>query len=100
MSIEEIEREITIYVKKEKLRLQEKATFDYKLADLIGKSISRLYSSSAKMPELNEAYPTIFEAEKIQEQRQAKKAELSALRFKLFADSYNKRFEEVSNRNE
>jgi hypothetical protein len=101
MSIDEIERQIKSYRKTELLRLQEKAVYDYTLADLIGKSISRLYSSSAKMPELSEAYPSVFKTEEIQEQKQAKKDELSALRFRLFANSHNTRFkEEVSNRNE
>ena len=65
---------------------RKRATYDYILADLIGRSVARVYSSSAKMPELAQAYPGLFK-----EQRD----ELSALRFKQFAESFNKRFEEV-----
>lgn len=71
---------------------RKKASYDYKLADLIGKSISRIYSSSNKMPDIAEAYPALFDSEEIQEQKQAKKDELSILRFKQFTNSYNKRF--------
>ena len=71
---------------------KERALFDYLLADLIGKSISRIYSNSAKMPELYEVYPSLFEQEDIEEKKQEQRDTLSALRFKQFAQSYNKRF--------
>lgn len=76
---------------------RKRASFDYLLADLIGRSISRLYSSSGKMPSLSEAYPSLFNKEEEAEVIQNKKKELSALRFKQFANSYNKRFKEVAN---
>lgn len=94
MTIAELERSIASKKRMDKLQAQEKASYDYILADLIGKSIARLYSSSATMPEIGAVYPTLFDTAEIQEQRQAKKDELSALRFKLFADSHNRRFEE------
>lgn len=75
---------------------QEKASFDYILADLIGKSVARIYSSSNSIPEISEVYPSLFDSKEIQEKRQAQKAELSALRFKLFAKSYNDRFKEAA----
>lgn len=71
---------------------KERAMFDYLLADLIGKSISRIYSNSARMPELYEVYPSLFEQEDIEEKKQEQRDTLSALRFKQFAQSYNKRF--------
>lgn len=71
---------------------KERAVFDYLLADLIGKSISRIYSNSARMPELYEVYPSLFEQEDIEEKKQEQRDTLSALRFKQFAQSYNKRF--------
>ena len=71
---------------------KERAMFDYLLADLIGKSVSRIYSNSARMPELYEVYPSLFEQEDIEEKKQEQRATLSALRFKQFAQSYNKRF--------
>lgn len=77
----------------QKEQLQEKATFDYNLADLIGRSVSRIYNSSNTMPDISEIYPTLFDSEEIKQKKQEKQAELSALRFKLFADSFNKKFE-------
>lgn len=71
---------------------KERAMFDYLLADLIGKSVSRIYSNSSRMPELYEVYPSLFEQEDIEEKKQEQRDTLSALRFKQFAQSYNKRF--------
>ena len=76
----------------QKREAQEKASYDYILADLIGRSIARIHSSANKLPELAEGYPTLFDAEEAQEKRQEKKDELSVLRFKQFAQSYNKQF--------
>lgn len=83
-----------------KARAQEKASFDYLLAELIGKSVARIYSSSATMPEIGEVYPSLFDTQEIQEKKMEKKAELSALRFKLFAKSYNDRFKEAAKNND
>lgn len=88
--------ELIRYVESQKRRLkqaaQETATQNYILADLIGRSIGRIYSSSTKMPTIEEAYPTLFEGQAIQEEIQKKKDEMSALRLKQFAQSFNKRF--------
>lgn len=96
MTLAELERAIESKKRVEKVRLQEKASFDYILADLIGRSVGRLYSSSTKIPEMHEAYPTLFDTENLEEKKQEQLAELSALRFKQFANSYNKRFKEVA----
>lgn len=92
MTIAELERLIESKKRIQKREQQDKASFDYILADLIGRSIARLYSSSARMPEISAAYPTLFDSEEIQEKKQEKKNELSALRFKQFAQAYNKKF--------
>lgn len=78
-----------------KVEAQERATFDYILANLIGKSIARLYSSSATYPELGAVYPSLFDTEEVEQKKQEKKTELSAIRFKQFADSYNKKYKEA-----
>lgn len=75
-----------------KRQAQERASADYILADMIGRSIARIYNSANTMPELGEMYPNLFDTEEIQERKAAAKAELSAIRFKQFADSFNKRF--------
>lgn len=92
MTLAELLRALESKRRVEKLRAQEKASFDYILADLIGRSIGRIYSSSTKIPAISEAYPTLFDSQEIEEQKAVKKAEISALRFKQFANSYNKRF--------
>ena len=40
---------------------QDRAFFDYQLSNLIGISVSRLFCSNSKFPEIHEAYPSIFE---------------------------------------
>lgn len=92
MTLAELTRAIDSKKRIQKHQAQEKACSDYILADLIGRSIARVYSSSAKMPELSEVYPTLFDTERIKEQKTIKQNELSALRFKQFANNYNKRF--------
>ena len=92
MTIAELDRLIESKKRIQKREQQDKASFDYILADLIGRSVARLYSSSARMPEISAAYPTLFDSEEIQEKKQEKKNELSALRFKQFAQAYNKKF--------
>lgn len=77
-----------------KIQAQEKASFDYILADLIGKSIARIHSSKISYPELIEVYPSLFDTKAIEEKKLEKKTELSAIRFKQFADSHNKKYKE------
>lgn len=92
MTLSELTRAIESKKRIDKARLQEKANFDYILANLIGKSISRIYSSSNKMPDISEVYPTLFDSKEVEEKKQEKRDELSALRFKQFADSFNSKF--------
>lgn len=96
MTIAELERALASRRRVLKRDAQERASYDYILADLIGKSIARIYSSANNMPEISAAYPTLFNSKEIEEKKQAQKAELSAIRFKQFAQSYNTRFKEVA----
>lgn len=95
MTLAEVNRAIESKQRVQKREQQEKASFDYILADLIGRSVARVYSSSNKLPAIEEVYTSIFDAKEINEQKEAKNAEISALRFKQFAQAYNKKFEEV-----
>lgn len=92
MTIVEIERAINSKRRVKKIEAKEKARFDYILADLIGKSVSRIYNSSNKIPEINEVYPSLFASQEVEEQRAAKRDELSALRFRQFANAHNKKY--------
>jgi hypothetical protein len=100
MTLAEINRQIESYNRVYKLEQQEIATHNYILADLIGRSISRVYSSANHMPEIYEAYPTLFDSKETEEKRAEQKAELSALRFKQFAQAYNKKYKEAAKLNE
>ena len=90
MTIAEIDRLIESKKRVKERADKEKASFDYILADLIGRSVSRVYGASNKYPELHEAYPTLFNSEEIKEKQQEQLDELSALRFKQFAQAYSK----------
>lgn len=96
MTLAEVNRAVNSKIRMIKIEDEKKASFDYILADLIGRSVSRIYSSSSKMPSLSEAYPSLFDKEREMEAIQQKKAELSALRFKQFANSYNSKYKEVA----
>lgn len=100
MTLAELDRAMASKRRMLKAQAQEKASFDYLLADLIGKSIARLHSSANTMPEISEVYPSLFDSNEIKQKRQEQKAELSALRFKLFAKSYNDRFKEAAKKND
>ena len=95
MTLAEIIRAIDSKKRIHKIEMQEKASFDYALADLIGRSMARIHSSSNRMPSISEAYPSLFDSEEIEAQKQEKKDELSVLRFKQFAQSFNAKFKEV-----
>lgn len=60
--------EINVAVAAYKKRLATKAAMDYKLADLIGSSVSRLLNKGAKFPTIYEAYPGLIEPERPKEQ--------------------------------
>lgn len=94
MTIAELNRAIESKKRLQKQQQQDKALFDYTLADLIGRSVARIHSSAARMPAIEEMYPSLFDVEEIQETKQAKKDELTVLRFKQFANSYNKKFKQ------
>ena len=89
MTIGELDRAIASKQRVRKIEEQEKASHNYILADLIGRSISRLYSSSGKMPAIYEAYPSLFNSEEVQQQQAEQKAQLSVLRFQQFAQFHN-----------
>jgi hypothetical protein len=92
MSVAELDRYFESRKRVEQKEAKERAYFDYILADLIGRSVSRVYSNQAKLPELYEVYPTLFDNQEAEQQRQEKLAELSALRFKQYANFHNKKF--------
>lgn len=93
MTIAELDRAIMSWERNQKRIAQERAVYDYISASLIGRSIASYFSNGVTMPEIEEIYPTLFndERQKKKEQQEELKAQLSALRFRQFANSYNKR---------
>lgn len=67
---------------------------DYTLADLIGRSVARIYNASNTMPNIEDIYTTVFDKEEIERKRQERQAELLAIKFKQFAENLNKNFKE------
>lgn len=100
MTLGEVTRAVESNRRVYKQKAQEKASYDYILADLIGKSIARIHSSANQMPPIADVYPTLFDAAAVEEKIQEKKDELSTIRFKQFADSFNKRFKKEERENE
>lgn len=96
MTIAELGRLIDSKKRIQKAEAQEKATFDYILADLIGRSVARIHNSTNKIPDISAVYPSLFDSEEIKQKKQEAKNQLSAIRFKQFADSYNKNFKGVA----
>nr|DAO48224.1 MAG TPA: hypothetical protein [Caudoviricetes sp.] len=94
MTIGELERLFSSKKRTEQAQMKEKAYFDYTLAELIGRSIARVYNKSNEFPPIEEAYPSLFDTKEIEEKRQERQDELSALRFKQFAQAFNKKFRE------
>ena len=92
MTFAELERLLDSKKRVIKQKAQEKASYDYILADLIGRSVARIYGSTNTMPDIGDVYPAIFDSQEIAEKKAAKKADISAIRFRQFADSYNKKF--------
>lgn len=77
-----------------KAQAREKASYDYIQAQLIIKGISICLGDKSAYPSIQEAYPGVFE-EVVKEQEEKieqQKIELSTLRFKQFAQSYNNKF--------
>ncbi len=58
-TLAQVTRYVEAHNKQQANQLQEKAYFDYQLANLIGMSVARLLSKSAKYPEFSKAYPFI-----------------------------------------
>ena len=103
MTIAEVFRHITAKEKLRKIETQERASFDYILSTLVVKGFSIAMGSKESYPTIEQAYPGIFDEylEEKEELLQQKKDELSILRFKQFAQSYNhKKYKEVSTKSE
>ena len=89
MTLAEVERAVKSRKRIQEIEAKERATYDYILADLIGRSVARIHSSANHYPTLAEAYPDLFNSAEVEAEVQARKDELSALRFKQFVNTHN-----------
>lgn len=93
MTIGEISRAISSKIRVKKIEAREKATYDHLLGQLIGIAVGRAFGSyKSDYPEIASVYPSLFDSDEIKRKKQEQRAELSALRFKQFAESFNQRF--------
>ena len=93
MTLGELQRLFEAKQEAYKARAREKAENTYILAGLIGINFSRIFDASVEIPPIEEVYPDLFDAEQAKEEKENKKQELSVLRFKQFAQTFNKKFE-------
>lgn len=93
-TLAQVTRYVEAYNKQQQSELQEKAYFDYQLANLIGISVLRLLSKDAKYPEFKKAYPFIGKGtqEKVDEQW---KMEVQRIKLREWAEQMNKKFNVV-----
>ena len=91
----ELVRAVESARRRDKAEQQRRAAYDYRLADLVGRSVARIYSKAATLPELSEAYPGIFDEELLEEARAEREAERFAAQLRAFSAAHNKRLEEV-----
>lgn len=102
MTFAEVQRAVDSAIRVRKLESKEKASYDYIQAILIAKGVIKAFGDDkSEYPTIEEMYPEVF-ADDIAE-REAKaeeqKMNLSAIRFRQFAQSFNKGFkkQEVAN---
>ena len=96
MTFAELDRLAASKQRVENFRAKERATFDYISAMLIGRAFAACMDDKATFPEIHEVYPILFDKKEVEEQKQEQTNQLSALRFKQFAQSYNKKYKEVA----
>lgn len=106
MTISELGRAIASKTRIKETEAKERASFDYILAQLIMKGTNIAFAGKGDFPKFEDVYSALFTRDRdengqtIQEKRQNRKDELSALRFRQFAQSFNKRFKEVAKDND
>lgn len=94
MTLSEINRAVESRIRVKEAEAKERASFDYILGLLIGKSVGQMFDSRNSYPRIEEVYPSLFEEIETQVDIQEQKDKLSVLRFKQFAQSFNQKFKQ------
>ena len=93
MTLAELSRAVASKIRVRKMEAREKATYDHILGQLIGIAAGRAFGSlKTEYPSIDATYPSLFDSEEIKQRKAEQQAEISALRFKQFAESFNNRF--------
>ena len=98
MTVAELSRASKAKVKIQKQEAQEKATYDYIQAQLIIKGVAKVLGDKSSFPTIEEAYIGLFDDVKAEQEAkiQEQKMNISAIRFKQYANFHNKKYEEVA----
>ena len=104
MTPKEVIRAVNSKVKVRRKKKKKKATYDYILAQLITKGISITLGAKDGFPEIQEVYKGVFDdvIEEYEQKKMESKANVSAVRFKQFAQAFNNKFKNkvVADKNE
>ena len=90
-TLAQVTRYVESYNKQQENQLQEKAYFDYQLANLIGMSVARLLSKDAKYPTFEKAYPFVNKDAKA-EVNEEWEMEVQHNKLREWAEQINKKF--------
>ena len=93
MTIAELERAIASKNRLKQAEEKEHATFDYILASMIARGVQSAICGGEGIPDITEVYSSLFvdDLKKKEQEQQALKDELSALRFRQYANFHNER---------
>ena len=90
-TLAQVTRYIESYNKQKQQEMEEKAYFDYQLANLIGMSVARLLSKDAKYPTFEKAYPFINKDTKTEVDEEWE-MEVQHNKIREWAEQMNKKF--------
>lgn len=89
MTLAELDRSFRSKQRQIKLQEKKQASFDYVLADLIGRSIARVYNSSNKYPSIYDAYPSIYTEDEIKATQSHRDRQRFIAGLQQFAQTHN-----------
>lgn len=93
MDLREIKLAINERIKKENERAKEEAFYYYRLSDLVGLSIGRMFDKKNKFPDIEDAFPSIFDENYLQDKK-ARDLKNNLIRF---AEAHNEHRHAIEN---
>lgn len=92
-TLSQVTRYVNAHNQQQENELQEKAYFDYQLANLIGMSVARLLSKDAKYPKFEKAYPFVNKETQSKEVDEEWEMEVHHHKLLEWAEQMNKKYE-------